>query len=88
MKLELTEKEVRGIGERRWFRRFWKRIGIIILSPLLIAFIIGVSTSNLDSFSIIKWVCVLPLFLMSFIAYGIFYFKIDKVGKGFLRKNQ
>ena len=86
MKLELSDKEVRGIGEGRWIRKHWKRWISINFGSLvaILAILAPLSILEVENREYIAY----PLIFLWGVIYIISMAKTDKVGKKFLKEQQ
>ncbi len=84
MKLELTDGEVRAIGERRWLRRYWKRFVAINGGGLIIilAGLTPLSLMEVEGRELVAY----PLIILWGVIYLISMLKMDKSGKNFLKE--
>jgi len=88
MKLELSESEVKGLGERRWLKRYWKKT-IVLVGGLLVASLLSAILSGLCVET--EWVrltIVLPILTLWLISCIFLMVKMDKAGKQFLREQK
>lgn len=86
MKLELSDNEVRGVGERRWTTKYWKRLigingGLLVI---ILAILAPLSILETEGREYVAY----PLIVLWGIVYTITLLKISKVGKKFLKEQQ
>ena len=88
MKLELSNNEIRGIGERRWLRKCKKKwlisLGGFFIVSIILCFILEYCVES-KSIQILILSPILALYLVGYIK---FMFKMDKAGKVFLKEQQ
>lgn len=89
-KVELSESEVKSIGERRWFRKCWRRVISVIGIPLLVAFVVvaTIPKGEFGASPVLLWAVIVPLLVLSVVAYFIYVRKVIKSGKAFLQLNK
>ena len=87
MKVELTDKEVRGLGESRWMKAYWKRLLVCLLVSLAL---MAVNTMYLpeDTPSGIALLWAALVCLPVAVGYGIALYKSNKAGKRLLAEYQ
>jgi len=83
MKVELTDKEVRGIGESRWMKAYWLKLLVCLLVVMVLA---AVTARYLPENAPIG----LDLLWMVPVAagFGIALYKSNKAGKRLLAEHQ
>lgn len=83
MKVELSEREIRDIGENRWIGRHWKKT----LLPWLVALLgmIGVGILLPEGMSIwLRGLCLAPAVIIFVALYTRWLVKMLKAGRIFL----
>ncbi len=85
-KLELNDKEVRAIGERRWFRKYWKKLLILVGGAFGIILGIAILLSILDVSG--REYITMPCFVVWVVIYLLSVVRMDKAGKRFLKNIQ
>ena len=86
MKLELSDKEVREIGENRWLNKHWGKFMITIMGSLVIlmAILIPLAILDIENRDYIAY----PLIILWGGIYILGLIKVNKEGKKFLKEQQ
>ena len=88
MKLELSNNEVRGVGERRWIRKYGKKWLISLGGILVVSIILCFTLECYVETKSIQILILSPILVLFVVGYIKFMFKMDKAGKAFLKEQQ
>jgi len=87
MKVELTDSEVRGIGERRWLRGHWKWLAVWgAISVVVVVLVMEIKPEGLTTW--VNFAILLAALLPYGIGCSVWVRKQDKAGKRLLAERQ
>lgn len=84
-KVDLSEKEVKALGEGRWFRKHWKRLALVNGGLLVVLLAVAIGLERIGVADVPRLSVMISLAVIWGIVYILSLRKMERQGKVFLQ---